>query len=172
MHILVADVQTWLDPVKGLVTSLDPVLENNTSGYVLGRLRQTFSNPTFGVPTWVDSNTTPLLVKQAISMLYAAWIYDRQYSEVVASSAVSSGKTGHTVFGTPYGVLLRTSAESLLDGIVSGSILLAEIQPNTPDVAPVFYPTDTSSTEDAVDNNTDPDDNSLGPSLFGVSKVF
>ncbi len=172
MHIQVADVQAWLDPVKAQVTSLDPTLETNVSGYVLGRLSQTFSSVVFGVPTWVDYNSTPLLVKQTISMLYAAWIYDRQYSEIVASSAISGGKTGQPILGTPYGVLLRNSAESLIDGIVRGSVLLQEIQPNTPDVAPVFYPTDASSTQDAVDDNTDCNDFSLGPVMFGVSKVF
>ena len=172
MHIQVADVQAWLDPVKAQVTSLDPTLEANVSGYALGRLSQTFNNSTFGVPLWVDFNSTPLLVKQAIAMLYAAWVYDRQYSEIVAPSAVNVSKTGHPILGTPYGVLLRSSAESLLDGIVSGSILIQEIQPNVPDVAPVFYPTDASSTQDAIDSNTDTDDNSLGPSLFGVSKIF
>ena len=180
MHIQVADVQTWLDSVKAQITSIDPTMEQHISGYTLGRLLDTFDDPTFGVPTWVDYNSTPLLVRQCIAMLFAAWFYDRQYSEVASQglthTVVATSHNGSTtipiVAGTPYGLLLRTSAETLLEGIISGSILLQEIQPNAPAVLPEFYPTDASSTSDAVENNTDPDDNSLGPSMFGVSKVF
>jgi hypothetical protein len=98
-------------------------------------------------------------------MLYAAWYYDRQYSEVAAQE----GKAG---FGTAYGTLLRNSVELLIAGLTSGTILLQEEQPSGPNPEPLFYPTDVSSTDDARRSNTNPDDVSLGPVMFGVSKVF
>lgn len=159
-HILVSDAQAWLEGTKIALTALDPVLENTIANDVLGRLSDTYDSGSFGVPTWVDNNTTPQLVKQAIAMMYAGWYYDRQYSEMVAAE------------GTSYGVVLRVYAETLIEGIISSSIMLVEVQPNQPETAPVGYPTDVSSTRDALWNNTDRDDHSLGPAMFGVSKVF
>jgi hypothetical protein len=94
----------------------------------------------------------------AIAMLYAGWLYDRQFSEETE--------------GTTYGELLKLDAETIIEGIISGSILLVELLPHQAETAPVFYPTDTSSTTDALMNNTNPDDNSLGPPKFGMSQVF
>ena len=159
-HIVVADAQTWLENTKANLTALDPNLENQVSTNVLARLSDVYNDPSFGVPTWVDNTTTPVIVKQVIAMFYAGWFYDRQYSEMVAAE------------GTSYGVVLRTYAETLIVGLLSGSIEIAEIQPNEPDVAPTYYPTDTSSTSSALMNNTDPDNMSLGPAKFGMSQVF
>jgi hypothetical protein len=164
MHVNVADVQAWLEPVKASVPSLDPAMEQQISGQVIGQLLGgVFPDPL--VLSWVDANTTPLLIRSVISMLYAAWYYDRQYGEVGASE----GKAG---FGTAYGALLRESATTLLTGIVSGSISLQETMPVGPTTSPLFYPTDVSSTDDARRSNSDPDDFSLGPVMFGVSKTF
>lgn len=162
MHIGVADAQSFLEGTKCNLTSLETVLENEQSVYVLGRLAETYSDPGFGVSTWVDEDSTPELVKMAIAMLYAGWFYDRQYSEVVSEDP--SNKS--------YGWMLRSQAETLIAGIAAGSVLLAEIQPNEPAVAPVFYPTDSSSTYEAVANNTDPNNTSFGPPMFSVGKVF
>jgi hypothetical protein len=93
-------------------------------------------------------------------MMYSGWVYDRQYSEVIAAE------------GNSYGVVLRTYAETLVMGIISSSIMLMEIQPNMPETAPTYYPNDWSSTREALWANTDRNDTSLGPSLFGVQKVF
>lgn len=159
-HILVSDAQAWLEGTKINLSSLDPALENFVANDVLARVADTYSDPSFGVPTWTDYNSTPELVKQCIAMMYAGWYYDRQYSEMVAAE------------GTSYGVVLRTYAETLIDGIISGSVELVEILPNMPETAPTFYPTDISSTTDALMTNTNHDDNSLGPAKFGMSKVF
>jgi len=159
-HIVLADAQAWLENTKANLVTLDLNLESQVSGDVLGRLSDTYSSPTFGVPTWIDNTTTPVLVKQCIAMLYAGWFYDRQFSEMVAAE------------GPSYGTVLRNYAETLIEGIISGSIILVEIEPNEPDVAPVFYPTDRSSTTQALLTNTDRDNTSLGPPLFGVQHVF
>jgi hypothetical protein len=165
-HILLSEAQQWLENTKLSLTSLDTLLESTVSTNVLGRLADTYSDPTFGVQTWIDTNTTPALVRQIISMFYAGWTYDRAYSEMVAGAGTGRDPA------TTYGTMLRQYAETLLVGVISGSILLLEIAPNEADTAPEFYPTDQSSTTEALISNTDRDDTSLGPQLFGVQKVF
>lgn len=93
-------------------------------------------------------------------MTYAGWFYDRQYSEVLAAE------------GNSYGLILRQKADTIIQGIVSSSIQIVEVLPNLPTTAPVFYPTDVSSTIQARDNNTDPNDLSLGPAAFATGKTF
>jgi hypothetical protein len=159
-HIVVSDAQTWLENTKANLASLDLNLEAQISNNVLSRLASTYNDPTFGVPTWIDSSTTPQLVKQIIAMFYAGWFYDRQYSEMVAAE------------GPSYGTVLRTYAESLIEGLNAGTIELVEIQPNEPDVAPVFYPTDVSSTKQAFWENKDPDNTSMGPAKFSMGHNF
>jgi hypothetical protein len=158
-HINVSDAQSFLENTKANLTSLDTTLENEWATYVLGRLADTYLDPIFGIQTWIDTTTTPQLVKMAIAMLYAGWYYDRQFSEEDTGT-------------TSYGAELRANAELLIEGIISGSILLVELLPYMAETAPVFYPTDASSTTDALLENTDCDDNSLGPPKFGMSKVF
>jgi hypothetical protein len=96
-----------------------------------------------------------------MAMMYAGWAFDRAYAEVVSQEA-----------GASYGMTLRTWATALLTDIIRGAVAIAEIEPNQPAVAPIFYPTDTSSTYDAWRTNCDPNDVSLGPAKFGMGKVF
>jgi hypothetical protein len=159
-HISLSDAQAWLETTKANLTSLDSSLEQQVTTEILAKLADTLSDPTFGTPTWVDRNTTPEIVRQVIAMYYAGWFYDRQYSEVLASE------------GNSYGLLLRTQADLIIAGIISSSILITEILPNLPQTAPVFYPTDASSTLDAQMANSNPDDKSIGPSYFQSQKVF
>jgi len=159
-HVVVADCQTWLENTKANLTNLDLNLENQISTNVLGRLASSYNDPTFGVSTWIDNTTTPQLVKQIIAMIYAGWFYDRQYSEMVAAE------------GPSYGTVLRNYAETLIEGLNAGTIELAEIQPNEPNVGAVFYPTDISSTQQAVVANKNPDDTSFGPSKFSMGQIF
>jgi hypothetical protein len=157
-HIVLADAQTWLENTKAHLTTLDANLEAQVSTMVMGRLAETFNASL--VSTWTDNNTTPALVKQIIAMMYCGWFYDRQFSEMVAAE------------GTSYGVVLRTYAEALLEGVITGSIDLIEVAPGEPETAPVFYPTDSSSTAAVLAANTNPDDQSLGPPKFGMSMIF
>ena len=157
-HITIAQVQSWFETTKLSVTSLDAGLEAQVSGEILGRLTETYAQ---FVPLWIDATTTPEVVQQVISMMYAGWVYDRQYSEVVSDQRAAS-----------YGLTLRTWATALLADIINGSVAIAEIAPNQPAVAPEFYPTDTSSTWDAWRMNTDCNDLSLGPAKFGMGQVF
>lgn len=157
-HITTSQVQSWLESTKLNISTIDTNLEAQVSSEVIGRLTETYSAYT---ASWVDSTTTPAIVQRVIAMTYAGWLYDRQYAEIESQTP-----------GTSYGVVLRNWATTLLADIIRGSVSIAEIEPNQPAVAPMFYPNDLSSTTDAVRTNTDCDDLSLGPAFFGVDKVF
>lgn len=157
-HITTSQVQAWLETTKCTISAIDPNLEAEVSGEVLGRLTQTYNE---FVPAWVDSTTTPAIVQKVIAMMYAGWFYDRQYAEVISQEP-----------GQSYGLTLRTWAAQLLADIIRGIVAIEEIEPNQPAVAPVFYPTDVSSTWDAWRTNTDCNDQSLGPAKFGMGKIF
>jgi hypothetical protein len=92
-------------------------------------------------------------------MFYTSWLYDRSYAEVEVNGATTS-----------YGATLRMWAQNLLTGIINGSISIAEISPNSPAVAPDFYPTDASSTWEAATANWC--DKSLGPAKFSMGMKF
>jgi hypothetical protein len=157
-HITTGDIQSWLESTKLSVSSIDPSLEAQVTGEVFGRLSTQFGQ---FVPLWVDPTTTPQIVRQIIAMIYAGWLYDRSYSEVETNEARVS-----------YGAVLRTWAATLITDILSGGVIIAETEPGGPATAPVFYPTDASSTYDAWVNNTDLNDQSLGPAKFGMGMVF
>lgn len=157
-HMSTAEVQAWLESTKAAITSIDGPTESQIAAEVLGRLAQTYGQFTSG---WTDSTNTPQIVRQVISMYYAGWFYDKEYSEVVTGEATTS-----------YGATLRGWATTLLADIISGSVEIVEIEPSQPATGPIFYPTDTSSTMDAFLNNTDTDDHSLGPAKFGMGMVF
>ena len=157
-HITTSQVQTWLESTKLTVTTLDPGLEAQVSGEVLGRLTETYAS---FVSSWVDSTTTPTIVQQVMAMMYAGWFYERAYAEIATDTATRS-----------YGETLKRWAMTLLTDIIRGAVAIAEIEPNQPAVAPVYYPNDVSSTWDAVRANTVCSDQSLGPAKFTVDKVF
>jgi hypothetical protein len=147
-----------LETTKLSISSIEPTLELDVSSEVLGRLGETFYAY---VPLWIDNTTTPALVKQIMAMYYASWVYDRSFAEVETNESQVS-----------YGATLRAWASKLLTDMISGGVTVAEILPGGPNSSIVFYPTDASSTTDALQANTDTDDNSLGPAVFGMSKVF
>jgi hypothetical protein len=157
-HITASSVQVWLESTKLQVTSLDAGLEAQVSSEILGRLTETYAA---FVPLWIDSTTTPAVVQQVISMMYAGWTFDRAYAEVVSQES-----------GASYGLTLRNWAMALMQAIITGAVAIAEIEPNQPATAPEFYPTDTSSTHDAWRMNTDCNDLSLGPAKFGMGQIF
>jgi hypothetical protein len=117
-------------------------------GQVLDRL-----SGGFDTSTWLDSITTPPIVKSVIAMFYVSWVYDRQYSEEQQQL-------------NDYAVLLRAQAESLMVGILDGSTAIPGLPVPTTG-GPAFYPTDSSSSLPATD--IDP---SLGDAKFFMSKVF
>jgi hypothetical protein len=154
-HITAAQVQVWLETTKATISTVDPALETQIAGEVIGRLAETFPAEAL---TWTDNTNTPEVVQQIISMFYASWFYDRQFSEV---------ETGQT----SYGATLRAWATKLLQDVITGGVILVGVVVPASS-GPAFYPTDQSSTWDAWRANTDCNDKSLGPAKFGMGMVF
>jgi hypothetical protein len=146
-HILIADAQAWAEPTKLQVTTFDAALLAQVESQVLTRL-----DTAFDISTWLDSTNTPVIVKSIISMFYVSWVYDKQYSEEQRDL-------------NQYAILLRAQAESLMTGLLDGSIVIDD-QPNPSD-SPVFYPTDASSA--LAPTLTDM---SLGDAKFSMGRVF
>jgi hypothetical protein len=151
-HITVAEAQAWLESSKLTLTSLDTEQEAQIASQVLARVVSAYPEDAVA---WVDSTTTPRLIRSIIAMMYAGWYYDRQYSENPEDNS--------------YADRLRAAAESLLEGIIAGTIDVVEVD-DLPNIGqPAFYPTDASSAPDAKPSSTDP---SAGPALFSIGKVF
>lgn len=149
-HITADEANAWADKVKLNLGELDGELENAQAVQVLGRISQAYT-----VSGWVDTTTTPSLIRKIIAMLYTGWYFQRTYSE---DQDVST-----------YGVMLIGQAETLIDGIIDGSIGLVDALPGIDlgGSVPVFYPSDESS---ALVPTID--DSSLGPAKFSMGKVW
>lgn len=102
-----AKVQQWLEATKLTLSSIDPELAESAREVAFSTLVNSYDTT-----VWVDSDTTPKLVQSAISMLIAAWIYTRAYSE----------EGGEATYGND----LEQKAYALLNGIASGEISLEE----------------------------------------------
>lgn len=151
-NITVADAQAWLESTKLSLSSLDTQQESQIATQVIARVVSAYPND---APGWITPETTPKLIRSVISMQYAGWYYDRQYSENPEDNA--------------YADRLRQKAEDLIAGILSGDIDIIEV-PGLPTIGePVFYPTDASSAPDAHPTDADP---SAGPPLFSMGKIF
>jgi len=145
-RIAVTDAQGWVEGTKLTISTLDTKLSDQIETEVLGRLSA------FPTSTWIDTTSTPALVKVIIAKMYVAWLYDRQYSEDIEA-------------GNNYADRLKQNAEMLMEGLIDGTIQL----PGVPDVAgtPAYYPTDASSAMDPTF-----DDPSLGPAAFSMGMIF
>lgn len=147
VRVELEDVKAWAEKTKLNIAELDGRLLDQIESQVLTRL-----DAGFDVSTWLSPSTTPTVVKSAISMFYLAWVYDRQYSEEQRTL-------------NEYAILLRANAESLMIGLLDGSIVI----PNTPSTSssPAFYPTDASSLV-----TPSADDWSTGDAKFSMGRVF
>lgn len=151
-RITASEAQAWAEPTKLPITSLDAALLDQVETQVLGKIRSQIDSTI--VSTWVDAATTPKMVRTIIAMFYVAWYYDKMYSE--EQEALND-----------YAVLLRAQAESLLVGILDGSLVLEEVPNLVEPGGPSFYPNDASSSMCATD-----EDPSLGPEAFTMSAKF
>lgn len=147
-RITVKQAQSWSEKTKLPITDLDTDLLTQVENQVLGALTAGFDTS-----TWLDASTTPAIVQQILSMLYVSWFYNRQYSEDQEHVNV-------------YATLLRAEAESLIQGILNGSVIMPGLPPSTEE-GPSFYPTDSSSSQEATTL-----DSSLGDASFSMGKVF
>lgn len=150
-RITLADAQAWAENTKLPFGSLDTNLLNQVESHVISKLRSCGIDTTI-IATWIDSLTTPDIVKSIISMLYVSWYYDRQYSEEQTE-------------GNDYAAMLRDHGKMLLQGICDGSIEI----PGAPTIAgkPAFFPTDASSA--AQPTCLEPE---LGGPYFNMSRGF
>lgn len=150
-RITVQDAQGWVQTSKFTIGALDTNLLDQLEAEVLGRLGSTYDTS-----VWIDTTTTPRLVRTAIAKLYVCYLYMKAYSE--------------DEDGTPtYAFRLQQNAEMLISGINDGTIELPDADPISPGAGqPEFYPNDVSS---SYEPGTWGDD-SLGPNSFSMGKVF
>lgn len=146
MHIAPADVNAWLEETKLSLSALNAALEQAARDQVMGRLASVFD-----VSTWLDTATTPNMVKTIMSMYYASWIYDKAYAD-------DSTDTSN------YAYVLRRMADANINGLLSGDIILEE-DPSAVDAhdVPSFFPNDASS-DDRIGFHEDPSDG--GPAFM------
>lgn len=133
-HISTQDVQQWLESTKLSVSSVDVELEKTASSVVFSTLAETYD-----VTLWTDEAATPVLIQSIISMMVAAWVYNRQYSEDDPD-------------GSGYAMWLLNYAKELLNGVKAGSLDLLEV----PGVSassgePAFMPTDSTGSTQQYD---------------------
>jgi hypothetical protein len=154
-HIDYTDANAWLESTKLALTAdnFDTALEDQISTQVLAQLVK----GGYSTTVWVDSQSTPKLVKSIIAMLYVAAVYDRSYGDDVTDGSSN------------YAVVLRTLASSNIAGLLDGALSLAE-EPSTNAAygAPSFFPTDASS-DDRIGFHRDPSD---GGPAFLMGTVF
>jgi hypothetical protein len=153
-RIASADAQAWVD--RGRLRIDDSFLGNDT--ILLTQVESTIISRLsgfFNTATWVDSASTPQLVRTIISMTYVAAVYRRQLSEITAP----------TGFRT-YPDWLEQNALLLMQGAIDGTYDIGVV-PTGPGGQPAFYPTDESSALEPT--SVDP---SLGDAHFSMGTVF
>jgi hypothetical protein len=150
-RITLVDAQAWAENTKLPFSVLDAALLNQVEIQVIAQLQSCGIDAAL-IATWLDTATTPELVKSIISMMYVAWYYDRQYSEEQTE-------------GNDYAAMLRNHAQMLLQGVCDGSIEI----PGAPTIAgkPAFFPTDESSAQQPTCLNPE-----LGGPYFNMSRGF
>jgi hypothetical protein len=146
-HITVPEAQAWAESSKLPIDDLDSELEASVAVSVLSRL-----NTVIDTSGWVDSTTTPQLIRKIIAMLYVSWVYNRTYSE-------DPGGTNE------YALRLMGMAETLLSGVLDGSVEVIGL--NISYGEPSFYPNDSSSL--LRPNRDDP---SLGGPQFTMGTIW
>lgn len=133
-NISMPEAQAWLEPTKLTLSALDAELESSSSVRVLGSLARVYD-----VSGWTTPETTPILVRKIIAMLYAGELYNRQYSE--------------DYDGSSYGDRLIAMAMTSIQGIADGSVDLIDVEvPASTTGSPSFYPNDDAG---ALDKHED-----------------
>lgn len=131
--VTLAKIQQWLEQTKLTLSVIDPDLAESAREMAFSTLVNDYDTT-----VWVDANTTPKLVQSAISMLIAAWTYNRAYSEEGGAAT--------------YGNDLEAKAYALLGGIADGTIALEEY-PGVGATAETleFYPDDSTGALEVYD---------------------
>ena len=121
-------VQPWLETTKMTVAAIDAEVDAWAQERVFGALAS-------GVDTtaWIDVDTTPSAVVQAVAMRYAAAIYRKQYSEDVEEDPA-------------WPVWLENASNATVADILSGALNISTV-PTLAHLRPSFWPNDQSSLE-------------------------
>jgi hypothetical protein len=120
------EVQQWLHMTRIVVTVVDPALDQTAQAMVFGRVGSRYD-----VTGWLTAATTPILIRQVMSMYIAAWEYKKTYSE---SMVVDS---------TNYGQRLENQAKALLEQIMAHEVLLIDDDTEALSTGSIaFFPTD------------------------------
>lgn len=136
-YLSTARVQRWLETTKLTISAVDSDLESAAVTYVLSRLAGKYD-----VSGWDDSATTPGQVLDLASCLYAAWTYEKQYSEDLP------------IDGSNWGARLERFVAVTLDALLNGSAELMDadgeiVTPDSEAVSDVLYfPTDLQDTDE------------------------
>jgi hypothetical protein len=128
VRITPADVQAWCEPTKLPIAELEDVLDTQVEAQVMGTLEAGFD-----VSPWVDTDTTPRIIRNAIAMKYASLLYDRTYSEDSDSSNAWAAR-------------LDMMSDDLISGMLDGSVTIDGFVSAEEHSNPEAYPTDQSST--------------------------
>lgn len=151
-RIALTEAQAWVEATKFTIIAINTSPNSDLLAQIEEEIVARVAS-TFDTSTWVDQNTTPRLVRTAIAKKFVAWMYRRQYSESLSDADAS------------YAALLEANSETIVSGLVDGSIELPGITSTTDE--PGFYPTDQSSLMEPTF-----DDPSLGPAKFSMGMVF
>jgi hypothetical protein len=123
VYISEAEVQQWLEPSKLQVLVVDPELEASARDIVF-----TTVSRAYGVTTWLDSASTPSLIRKVMSMLVASWMYHRAFANDSDRELA-------------WAVKLESMAMLAMTGIVSGAFDLPEVEGLVgSSLGPTFWP--------------------------------
>lgn len=149
MYISIEEANAYADKNKLNIAFIDTDLEASQAELTFAKISQVYD-----ASTWVDGTTTPSLVRKVIAMQYVGWYYLRVYSE---DEDVST-----------YGQLLLSQAAEILEGIVTGTLVLTDVSvPAINPDQPSFYPTDVSSAQSPTY-----EDPSLGGPTFSMGRIW
>jgi len=123
-------VQQWLEKTSAPVTDIDVMRESTARDVIFGMLVSRYDTT-----LWVDEDTTPSLVLNLMSALYASYTYNAVYSENYGDS--------------DYGRQLWSMVDKLLGNIQSGEVDLPVLETGLGQ--PAFYPTDTQEFDEMGD---------------------
>ena len=131
-YVTSTEVQQWLESTKLGVDHVDTELEDSAITYIKARVADTTD-----VSAWTDSSDTPALILKLVSMLVAAWIYERTYSESTSDQPSWAQR-------------LERMVETILTGIAAGTISLVD-DPSAPADTIAFLPDDNTGVENVYD---------------------
>lgn len=151
----VTDIQPWLEPTKlnlgNALSASDAGQLDQIETEVIGQIASSYDTS-----TWIDSASTPKMVKVIIAKMFCAWYYSKMYSEDIGG------------YENTYAVRVLANANNLMAGVIDGTIQLVDAPDQSVTAGqPSFYPNDASSAMCPT-----PDDPSLGGPWFSLGQVF